>query len=64
MTKEYAKAAVQTLRAAGWDVRTEPSRTHGSWYLVGKAVDGGPDVFGLSHNDMKVLIVGGQVKRI
>ena len=63
MTKEEAKAAEQSLRAAGWNVIAQESIVRG-WCLVAEPADGGPGLFGFSHNDMKVLILGGQVAHL
>lgn len=62
MTEAEAKSAEQSLRAAGWDVTAQQSPIgHRGWELVGKAANGGRSVYGFSFNDMKALVLGGQV---
>lgn len=65
MKEEQAKQAATTLRNAGWDVvaQQSPIGIRG-WKLIGTAADGGAPVYGFSHNDMKCLILGGQVATI
>lgn len=63
MTKDKAEQASTTFRRAGWDVKAYPSLLSNiGWELRGKAADGGRDVYGFSHNDMKVL--SGQVAHL
>jgi hypothetical protein len=64
MTKDRAESAERTLRACGWEVRAGYSRIRDGYELVGAAADGGRPLYGFSHNDMKVLILGGAVARI
>ena len=59
MSREQAESAAKVFRRCNWDVWASQSAL--GWELRGKAADGGRDVFGFSHNDMKVLVLGGQV---
>lgn len=67
MTKEQAQEAAKTFQAAGWDVVAQQSPLHGHDYeLAGKAANGDCDdkFYGFSHNDMKTLILGGQIRKL
>ena len=64
MTTEQAEEAATTLQAAGWDVVAQRSPLGNRDYeLRGKAADGTGFLYGFSHNDMKVLVLGGQIAR-
>ena len=60
MNQHQAKEAEASLRAAGWDVRAVESPLPDRWELHAQAKEGGYHV-GFSHNDIKVLILGGEV---
>jgi hypothetical protein len=62
MNREQAGKAAATFQAAGWDVVAQRSPL-GYHELVGRAHDGGV-LYGFSHNDMKTLIVGGQIRKL
>lgn len=62
MIESQARAAARTLRSAGWDVQAEQHGTE--WRLRAESADGGPPSYGYSHADVKVFVLGGQVKGI
>lgn len=65
MTQEDAQNAATTLRKAGWNVEAQLSPlSHRGWELVAQPTDGGKLLYGFSHNDMKVLVLSGQVARL
>lgn len=68
MTKEQAEQAAATFRRCRWDVEVDdkvgqlrPTSPEHRYALKGRAADGSGWVYGFSHNDMKVLVLGGQV---
>lgn len=66
MNREQAQQAAATFQAAGWDVVAQQSPLDGHDYeLAGRAANGDCDdkFYGFSHNDMKTLVLGGQIKR-
>jgi hypothetical protein len=64
MDEHEARNAAMSLQLRGWDVRAQQSPLRGGWELAAKAADGGKDLYGLSHNDMKTLVLGGQVAKL
>lgn len=61
MTKKQAQQAAATFQAAGWDV-VEHLSPRGYYELLGRSHDGGV-LYGFSHNDMKTLVLGGQIRK-
>ena len=59
MTQEEAKNAAKTFQRCGWDVEEDLSQIGPA--LKGRSSNGDGYVYGFSHNDMKVLVLGGQV---
>lgn len=65
MTKYGAELAAKIFRSCRWDVEVDdkmvsPSNSDG-YAIKGRAANGEGWVYGFSHNDMKVLVLGGQV---
>lgn len=64
MNEQQAKNAAETFQNCGWDVWAKPDKV-GGWLLYAKPTNGGDGLlYGFSHNDMKVLVLGGQVASI
>ena len=65
MTKADAEAAAKVFRSCRWDVEADDKmgdlRNPKGYALKGRAANGDGWVYGFSHNDMKVLVLGGQV---
>ena len=65
MTKADAEAAAGVFRRCRWDVEIDdkmvgPNNPNG-YAIKGRAAKGEGWVYGFSHNDMKVFVLGGQV---
>lgn len=65
MTKAEAEAAASVFRNCRWDVEVDDKigglRNPNGYALKGRAAKGDGWVYGFSHNDMKVLVINGQV---
>lgn len=62
MDEETATQAAETFRRCGWDVWAKPDKI-GGWVLYANPAQGNGDglLYGFSHNDMKTLVLAGQV---
>lgn len=65
MNQKDAEDAARTFQACRWNVvvdyRLVTAGNPQGYALKGRAANGNGWVYGFSHNDMKVLVLGGQV---
>lgn len=61
MNRTEAESAAATFRRCRWDVWAKPDKV-GGFILFARPAGGGDRLlYGFSHNDMKVLVISGQV---